>query len=520
MNFKIRWRARCVRLSFFMLFFMPLVATGLPEPADQASEPAKAIVGATLIDGNGGQPLVDATIVVVGKRIAAVGPRASVEVPADATIIDGTGKFVIPGLIDTNVHVSLTFPGQGKEGKESSVYYQHRNADLTLESAQMHLKYGVTTIRDSYGALLPLMEVRDAIARGDAIGPRMLVAGNIVGWGGPYSVTFSLIREEGLSLWEEQVNDFIAQGSGEELMDMYPEELRVAINKYLDKGPDFIKYGATSHWADPTFIGFSPAAQRVIVEETHERGLVAETHATNPEGLRLAVEAGIDLIQHPEVLASREMSDALVRQIRERKIICSMLVNTFTGEAWKKHLKDQQGAEKRMAEEAEEAAKSGLKRPVMRDKTSAERRRELRELGKIGHGIEMRRTNAKKLIAGGCIVTPGTDNWAGTAPELTRTPKPMWQEPGIGTIIAIEGLVELGMTPSEAIVAATKNGAMASKVLDDFGTLEEGKLADLLVLDSNPFADISNIRKLRVVMKEGQIIDPDKLPTAPIYFKQ
>jgi hypothetical protein len=88
-----------------------------------------------------------------------------------------------------------------------------------------------------------------------------------------------------LSLYEEQFTDFIAQGSGEELMDMYPEELRRAINKYLDKGPDFIKYGGTSHWAIPTLIGFSPAAQKVIVDETHKRGLVAETHATNPEGL-------------------------------------------------------------------------------------------------------------------------------------------------------------------------------------------------------------------------------------------
>ena len=83
---------------------------------------------------------------------------------------------------------------------------------------------------------------------------------------------------------------------------MYPEELRVAINEYLDKGVDFVKYGGTSHWAFPTLISFSPEAQRVIVEETHARGLIAEIHSTNPEGLRLSIEAGIDLIQHPEVL--------------------------------------------------------------------------------------------------------------------------------------------------------------------------------------------------------------------------
>ena len=104
-----------------------------------------------------------------------------------------------------------------------------------------------------------------------------LVAGNIVGWGGPCSISFSLIRESECTLLEEQFNDFIAQGSGEELMFMTPEEVRVAINKYLDLGPDFIKYGGTSHFS-PAFIGFSPDVQKVIVDETHKRGLVAETH--------------------------------------------------------------------------------------------------------------------------------------------------------------------------------------------------------------------------------------------------
>ena len=487
-----------------------------PIRAGQARDAATAIVGATVIDGNGGPPLQNATVVVRGKRIEAIGSRASVDVPAGARVIDGTGKFVTPGFIDTNVHISL-YGGRSGASKESAVGYWHRNTELTLEMAQMHLKYGVTTIRDSYGTFPALKEVRAAIAVGEEIGPRLLFAGNIFGWGGPYSVTFSLIREEGLSLFEEQYNDAVTQGSDEELFDMYPEELRVAVNEYLDKGPDFIKYGGTSHWSYPTMIAFSPAQQKVIVEETQKRGLVAETHATNPEGLRLAVEAGIDLIQHPEVLAGREISDELVREIRERGTICSMLINTLTGEAWKKHLNDNEAAEKKLAEEEEEAAEPGLRRHVKLERTRAERRRERRELG---HSTEMRRRNAQKLIDGDCIVTLGTDNYFGRAPEYSREPKPLWQEPGNGTIVAIEGLVELGMSPSEAIVAATKNGAMACKALDQFGTLEAGKLADLLVLGADPLADISNIRKLEVVMKEGQIIDRHELPTKPLIFRR
>ena len=400
-----------------VVFPILLLAVAFPVNAGQGSADTKAIVGATVIDGNGGPPIEDATIVVVGKRIAAVGPRASVEIPEGATIIDGAGKFVTPGFIDTNVHLSVTFAGPGPT-KETAVKYWERNAELTIEAAQMQLKYGVTTVRDSYGVLRPSIEARDAIARGEVVGPRMLVAGNIVGWGGPFSVSFALIREDGLSLWEEQINDAVTEGSGEELMEMYPEELRVAINKYLDKGPDFIKYGGTSHWA-PTFIGFSPAAQKVIVEETHKRGLVAEIHSTSPEGLRMSIEAGVDLVQHPAVLAGREISDELVREFRDRGIICSMLINRWTGQGWQEHLAAKKATEARLAREKEEAAEPGLKRPIKRKKTTAELRL---EKALLGHNTEMSRLNAKKLIDGGCLTTVGTDNAPVAAAEFSRTP--------------------------------------------------------------------------------------------------
>ena len=497
------------------LFALAVVLAGPGEVRAQTT----AIVGATLIDGNGGAPMADATVVVEGDRITAVGPRAEVEVPPGAQVIDGAGKFITPGFVDTNVHISL-YGGGNKDRKESSVFYRTMGPELTLEAAQMHLKFGVTHLRDSYGALPELQQVRDAIASGEAIGPRLQVAGNIVGWGGPYSITFALIPEDDLSLYEEQFSDHIAQGAGEDLMDLYPEELRTRIREYLDKGVDFLKYGGTSHWSFPTLIGFSPEAQRVIVEETHARGLIAETHSTNPEGLRLSVEAGIDLIQHPEVLASREISDALVEQIVDRGIVCSMLVNTFTGPAWENHLTNRKAAEERLAREAEGARVrewGRLRRPVEREKTTYQIRREQRA---VGHGNEVRRLNAKKLIDGGCITSLGTDNYAGVAPEYGRTPKPIWQEPGIGTLLAIEGLVEMGMTPGDAIVAGTRNGAIAAGALDEFGTIEVGKLADLLVLDADPLADITNIRKQSVVMAAGRIIDADALPTEPVYFKR
>jgi imidazolonepropionase-like amidohydrolase len=465
-----------------------------------------AIVGATVIDGTGGAPTSDGVIVIAGSKISAVGPRARVTIPPGAREIDGRGKFVVPGFIDTNVHLSLY--GGMNDRYETLVRYADRQEDIVLEAAQIDLRYGVTTVRDSYGMLRPLVAVRDRIARGGATGSRILAAGNIVGWSGPYSISFSLTREQGLTLFQEQMNDEIAQGAGEELMELTPSELARAIDAYLDKGPDFLKYGGTSHFSEPTFIGFSPEAQRTLVERTHARGRFAETHSTSLEGLRLAIDAGIDGIQHPEMVDGNELPDDLVKRIVDRRIVCSMLASTIAGEAWQKHLKDRAEAGKKQQEDD--------KKSVPRPRTSFEQRKRATDLGA---GLESRRANAQKLIRAGAVVTVGTDSYWAAASELSRTPKPQNQDHGIGTIMAIEGLVELGMTPAQAIAAGTRNGAIAARGLDSFGTIENGKEADLVVLDADPLAAIGNIRRVNTVIKGGAVVDRNALPQERVLSK-
>ena len=492
------------RLAILVLALAGTAAAGVATPRAQApAGRVTAITGATLIDGTGSAPVPDAVVVVTGDRITAAGPRASVPVPAGATVIDAAGQFIVPGFIDTNVHLSLY--GGMNDRYETLVRYNARQPEIVLEAAQLQLKHGVTTVRDSYGVLPALVATRDRITRGEAVGARILAAGNIVGWGGPYSVSFSLIREAGLTLFQEQMNDQITQGAGEDLVDMTPDELRVAINAYLDKGPDFVKFGGTAHFARPSFIGFSPEAQRVMVEEAHKRGKKAETHSTTPDGLRLSVEAGIDGIQHPEMLGPRELPAALIREIVRRQIACNMLVNTITGDAWAKHLKDREAAQKKLADEAAKEAANG----TARAKTSAEQRKDAAD---TGEEMELRRKNARALIAAGAVVTVGTDNYWAAAAELSRAPKVETQDHGIGTILAIEGLVELGMTPLQAIVAGTKNGAFAAGRSADLGTIERGKVADLLVLGADPLADIRNIRAIRTLMAGGRVLDRARLP--------
>src|ERR1051326_57621 len=149
-------------------------------PSAQGGRPPTALVGGTVIDGNGGPPIADAIVVIDGSHISAVGPRRSVAVPAGAAETDARGRFIVPGLVDTNVHLSL-YGGQN-DRYETLVRYQSRQDDIVLEAAQIDLRYGITTVRDSYGALPPLTRVRDRIARGEKTGARILAAGNILGW--------------------------------------------------------------------------------------------------------------------------------------------------------------------------------------------------------------------------------------------------------------------------------------------------------------------------------------------------
>ena len=284
---------------------------------------------------------------------------------------------------------------------------------------------------------------------------------------------------------------------------------------------DFVKYGGTSHAFFPAMIGFSEAAQKALVEEVHKRGMVAETHSTSPEGLRVSIEAGVDLVQHPEATDAMIPPDVM-KQMIDRGVICAMLENTITGKAWtdfSRRLKSKADSATRAdsvkrADGAKAAAGDTLKSFMDSTIAALLRDRPVRaktaiELAADSSNARMvyRRKNAEALIKAGCVTTIATDNYRASAPEFTRQPRAENQQPGTGSVIALEGLVELGMTPMQALVAATKNGAIAMRRSADLGTVEKGKLADLLLLGGDPLADIHNVRKLALVMKDGVVVE-------------
>lgn len=149
--------------------------------------------------------------------------------------------------------------------------------------------------------------------------------------------------------------------------------------------------------------------------------------------------------------------------------------------------------------------------------TNAER---WRRLEAIDDNQDVQRRNAERLIEAGCRVTPATDSFYGDAPEFRRAPKGDEAEPGIGTIRAIEGLVELGMTPMQAIVAGTKHGAAAARMDGEIGTIETGKIADMVLLSADPLADIRNIEKVAAVIARGRLVDRARLPEQPLFLRK
>ena len=132
-----------------------------------------AIVDGTIIDATGNDPIERGIILIEGSRISAVGPASEIDVPDDAQIIDANGKYLIPGLIDANLHLYLNID------LETMIKYEDRYHEIIVEAAQITLKNGLTTVFDTWGPYASLVQARTLINSGDVVGSRIYLAGNI-----------------------------------------------------------------------------------------------------------------------------------------------------------------------------------------------------------------------------------------------------------------------------------------------------------------------------------------------------
>jgi len=436
-----------------------------------------AIFNATIIDGTGRKPLPNGVVVISGGRVQAVGPVTGIKLPKGTVKIDATGKYVIPGLMDANVHLLIDIEA------ENLIRNEGRYDDLMIEAAQLALKQGMTTVFDTWGPREPLVRARQRINSGESIGARVFLAGNIIGLGGPFSSDF--LPATGLSqVLVDRINHEWEQDVGPDLLWKTPEEVRQRVHDYIAGGDlDFVKYASSGH-RNEQFIVFSLEAQRAIVEEGHAKGLKVLGHSTSVESLRLEIEAGVDVMQHCDITGTEPIPPATLKVIVDRRIACAAMFHTQKHVDW----------EMTHSGSGDSASKSAAWRQ-----------------------------NDQALIAAGAVVLRTTDSGVWGADTATNPIfLPLKNIPDRSNQLAtaeqlwMQSAQELGMAPMDILLAASRNIAAAYGKLDEIGTLEVGKRADLVILNTDPLADYRNYQDIRAVIKDGQIVDTDHLPTTTI----
>ncbi len=454
----------------------------------------------------GHEVLAPGTVVMRAGEITAVGDAATTAIPEGCTRTDTTGRWVTPGLIDSNVHLILmTVP-------EFFVKYEDRLVEIALQSAQVGLKYGMTTMADTWGPLEPLLEARQRLRSGEVVGARVLIAGNIVGLGGPFSSYFMgswpiegptlryggwvhpAIRARIDTLWES--------GMGPELLAMTPEETAKAMERYVARGVDFVKLAVSGHGIGPVEpLIFSREALQAMAQVVEDAGLPLQTHSFSVDSLRLSIELDPDLLQHPNVMsvpyqrATPSQRDAITRmigQVKSKGIYSGLMAIPS-----KRQLEITQS----WSPESETGAGFYLHRVLTH-----------RQLGLAGSTLEQAAAGVRPWLDAGVPFTLATDQ----GPEAAELGPVVWGRLGRAHFDRMEALQDLGVEPARILEAATINGARAYRMGDRIGTLEPGKSADLLVLSGDPLADVSNLRQIHAIYLRGEAIDRGSLPTIEV----
>lgn len=443
--------------SFLLLF---LVASAVSSQPSRESVPAVALQGGTFLDVHTGQQVTGSLIVVAGDRIRQVGRESDVVVPRDARVIDVRGKWIVPGLMDLHAHVTVA-------------------KDLPLG---LYLANGVTTIRDPGGHLTQLRLTRQAIEAGTRIGPRLYFSGTVLDGNPPLWPDISIIADT-------------------------PARAASAVDFLIDQGVDSVKI----------YNSLTEPALVAVVRAAHRRGIPVIGHVPRSMTMTRAVELGVDGLEHIRV-TGRELlpvaeadkidflpfvqreallwqkfdldSDkmkALVAFLAESKVFLdpTLTVDELSSLAlYEEQARDPNNRylPRDFVDEAEAAPEVFRLPPELEDVAAAGFEKRLRFIGLCSRS--------------GVRIVAGTDG-VGTGTLL----------PGFGLHHELELLARAGLTPVQVIQAATIQAARALKKEADLGSLEVGKLADLVILNADPLLDVRNAAKIDAVMIGGRLFD-------------
>jgi len=427
--------------TLILVFSLLLAAAALPMRAQESANPGfVAVKAGRLLDVRSGNYLSDQIILIEAGKVREVGNARDVQphVPASAKVIDLSRYTVLPGLIDAHTHLTFNPDTEGYRGLGISI---PREALTGARNARVTLLAGFTTVRNVGAGGYSDIALRDAINAGDVPGPRIEASGPALGITGGHCDNNLLAPQ--FHAFELGVADGVPA-------------VMAKVRENIKYGSDVIKFCATggvlSQGDSPELEQYSPEEMRALIQEAHRLGRKAAAHAHGALGIKDAVLAGVDSIEHGSFINEED-----IQLMKERG---TYLVPTLYLDDW--FLENYQ--------------KLGLTENMV---------------AKAKYVMPEARQHVGRAFHEGVKVAFGTD--AAVYPHgLNAREFPV--------------MVKLGMTPLAAIQAATLNAADLLGWADRVGSLEPGHFADLIAVEGDPLQDFSILQNVKVVMKGGEIV--------------
>src|SRR5262245_6658921 len=420
-----------------------------------------ALVGGMLLTGYEVPPVHHAAVVIEGNKIVAAGPASEVKVPADATIVDTSGRVMLPGLIETHGH--LVVLGHGSY-ETWFPWIKSHGGDAMLTrvmeiSAKQLLMAGVTTTTELGAPLEPSLKIRDRINKGEIAGSRMFVSG-------PWIARLSAAGATGaMQVGFGGLN--IASSA----------EAAQQTERLATAGVDHIK----AHQ------GLTLDDYKAMLEAAHKHRIRVYAHVYAEADVRHALEAGVDVLQH---VGSAGTAPPYSQQLITDIVNAGRpVVVTAAHRAW--IYPDTAAFPERLQDPDLKSAFGPDIYAEVQD--SLKNWWALSYFQRTDREMLYRERGVKQFIESGAVMGMGTDS--GT--PMNFHSEALWRE--------IKVHVDMGMTPSRAIAAATRVNAQIIGKGRELGTIEPGKLADVIVVNGNPLFDITALSRVEVVVKDGSI---------------
>jgi imidazolonepropionase-like amidohydrolase len=433
-------------------FFLVLLTFALASPG-ALSQRRFVLQGATLINGIFGRPLTDHVVVVEGGRITGVGKKNRVIIPQGAEVIDVSGKFIVPGLIDANVH------------------------EESIADWRRYLAWGVTSVNCLYENSDTALE-REAWSRSDTLAAPAIYATAPV-----FTVKGGWWEGEGFPI-DPGVNRFPET----------PAEAREAVRALHAKGITRIRLMVDDMgWCRdplPRLKKMDPGVMNALLDEARKLRIVSEVHAPEFSDASAAVAGGASALVHGVI--DQRVDAPFIESILSGDIFYVPTFSLYHFLA---------SPDSFIAHALEDSAfRTSLPPETIAALTSPEYAEHYRQLypnqAYVASMLGILNENTTSIAHNYAQLAMGTD---------------LWDLPGIGAHLELASMVDAGLTPMQAVTAATFLSAKFLGILPRTGTIEPGKDADLLVLDADPLADIRNTRKIDMVVKKGIIFRPGDL---------